>query len=199
MILSFIDLSPLHIFFFFSGEIIFLLGGINKTKNKTICGFICGCLKSKYVSSCAPYWIHCYLHHIVAFLNYMRRSVGIPTFHVYSKTILLTILWVIVKGCPSLGGCGDPAQSQMDPFPLLKLHIWRALVRVCNAIIKGGGGCPFSVTVSHLKCRRCRESFCGPWMCRWRSGGSWSGKAEAWCSEETETLTCFRFTTHNFL
>lgn len=72
------------------------------------------------------------------FLNYMRRSVGIPTLHVYSKTILLTILWVIVKGCPSLGGCGDPAQSQMDPFPLLKLHIWRALVRVCNAIIKGG-------------------------------------------------------------
>lgn len=112
---------------------------MESTKNKTICGFICGCLKSKYVSSCAPYWIHCYLHYIVAFLNYMRRSVGIPTLHVYSKTILLTILWVIVKGCPSLGGCGDPAQSQMDPFPLRKLHIWRALVRVCNAIIKGGG------------------------------------------------------------
>lgn len=58
--------------------------------------------------------------------------------------------------------------------------------RVCHAIIKGWG-CLFSVTVSHLKCRRCRESFCGPWMCRGRSGGSWSGKAEAWCSEETET------------
>lgn len=26
-------------------------------------------------------------------------------------------------------------------------------------------------------------------MCRWRSGGSWSGKAEAWCSEETGTLS----------
>lgn len=146
MILSFIDLSPLHIFFFFWWNYIFVRW--NQQKNKTICGFICGCLKSKYVFSCAPYWIHCYLHHIVAFLNYMRRSVGIPTLHVYSKTILLTILWAIVKGCPSLGGCGDPAQSQMDPFPLLKLHIWRALVRVCNAIIKGGGMSFFCYCVS---------------------------------------------------
>ena len=33
-----------------------------------------------------------------------------------------------------------------------------------------------SVTVSHLKCRRCWESFFGPWVCWERSGGTWSGK-----------------------
>lgn len=121
---------------FFFREIIFLLGGINKKQNNLwihlwvsevkVCLFLCSLLSSLLFAS------------YYGFLKYMRRSVGIPTLHVYSKTILLTILWVIVKGRPSLGGCGDPAQSQMDPFPLLKLHIWRALVRVCNAIIKGG-------------------------------------------------------------
>lgn len=34
-------------------------------------------------------------------------------------------------------------------------------------------------------------------MCRGRSGGSWSGKAEAWCSGETETPSLPHLTTHN--
>lgn len=34
--------------------------------------------------------------------------------------------------------------------------------RVYYAIIKGSGCPSFPVTVFHLKCRRCRESFCGP-------------------------------------
>ena len=54
-----------------------------------------------------------------------------------------------------------------------------------------------SVTVSHLKCRRCWESFFGPWVCWERSGGSRSGKTETWCSEETETHPSCHPTTHN--
>lgn len=101
------------------------------------------------------------------------------------------ILCVCIS-CISISTWGSEAYFLISP--LLRSHS-RSPSESVMSWLKGRG--VLSVTVSHLKCRRCSESFCGPWMCRGRSGRSWSGKAEAWCWGETETPHLPHLTTHN--
>lgn len=93
----------------------------------------------------------------------------------YSPIVLRVCLWWM---CVSWGS----GQKNKQNFkPLLQIKKTKAWVRESGVLV--------SVTVSYLKCRRCRESFCGPWLCWGRSGRSWSGKTVTWCLEETEPPT----------